>query len=153
MLMLLEKFRGLGMFRDTLTLPFEQRQKSRQRVVLDSGVEAGIALPPGTFLHDGDLLRGDGDLLVRVRAARERLSVARTADPLRLARACYHLGNRHVPLQVGPGWVRYAHDHVLDHMLVGLGLEVGTELAPFEPEPGAYAGEGERGHSGHAHGH
>jgi urease accessory protein len=150
MLLLMEKYRGAGAVGDTLTLPFEQRQKSRQRVVLDSGQEAGIALPPGTSLYDGDLLRGPGDLLVKVRAASELLSVARTADPLRLARACYHLGNRHVPVQVGPGWVRYGHDHVLDQMLLGLGMEVGCEQLPFEPEPGAYAA-GHAQAAAHAH--
>jgi urease accessory protein len=64
------------------------------------------------------------------------------------ARACYHLGNRHVPLQVGHGWLRYQNDYVLDDMLRQLGLDVKHEQAPFEPENGAY-GE----HGGHSHGH
>jgi urease accessory protein len=62
----------------------------------------------------------------------------RTADLRWLARAAYHLGNRHVALQIGEGWLRYKHDHVLDEMLHGLGLKVAVEQAPFEPEAGAY---------------
>jgi urease accessory protein len=131
---------------DTLTLPFEQRQKSRQRVTLASGREAGILLTPGTRLHDGDVLRAASGERVRVCAAIEELSTARSADALQLARASYHLGNRHVPVQIGAGWVRYAHDHVLDDMLRQMGLPVTVESAPFEPEAGAYAG-------GHRHGH
>ena len=63
-----------------------------------------------------------------------------------MARACYHLGNRHVALQIGEGWVRYQHDHVFDAMVTGLGLNVIVEQAPFEPEAGAYS-------QGHAHHH
>jgi urease accessory protein len=76
--------------------------------------------------------------VVRVEAASERVSTVRSDDPLRLSRACYHLGNRHVALQIEPGRLRYLHDRVLDDMVRSLGLEVDTEDAPFEPEPGAY---------------
>ena len=62
----------------------------------------------------------------------------RCDDPQLLARAAYHLGNRHVPLQIANGLLRYQHDHVLDEMLRGLNLDVQIEQAPFEPEPGAY---------------
>ena len=71
-------------------------------------------------------------------AAPERLSDVRVADPVLLARASYHLGNRHVRVQIGRGWLRYEPDHVLDQMLAGLGLVVETIAAPFEPEQGAY---------------
>jgi len=152
MLHLTEKSQAHGPLADTLTLPFERRQKSRQRVTLDSGREAGVVLAPGTFLRDGDVLRADSGELVRVRAAVETVSTARTGDPLRLARACYHLGNRHVPVQIGPGWARFLHDHVLDDMLRQLGLAVVTEEAQFEPEGGAYAGRHAHGHD-HPHAH
>ena len=130
----------------TLTLPFEQRQKSRLRTRLDNGEEVGLFLPRGTVLRHGDRLRAANGRVVEVRAAPETVSTARTDDPLRLARAAYHLGNRHVALQLGPGWLRYLHDHVLDGMVRELGLEVIYEQAPFEPEAGAYGG-------GHHHGH
>lgn len=130
----------------TLTLPFESRQKSRLRVHLDNGEEAALFLERGQVLRDGDRLRGNDGLVVEVRAAPEPVSTTASGDATLLARACYHLGNRHVALQIGPGWVRYRHDHVLDDMLRHLGLEVGYELAPFDPESGAY-------HSAHSHGH
>jgi urease accessory protein len=133
----------------SLTMPFEGRRKTRQRVTLDCGTEAAILLPPGTVLVDGDFLRSEDGLLVRIRAAAEEVSSARAGDALLLARACYHLGNRHVPVQVGDGLVRYLHDHVLDDMLRALGLEVTEEHVCFQPEAGAY-----HGHSAlHGHSH
>lgn len=151
MLHIHEKTVQSGDAADTLTLPYARRERSRQRVRLDSGEEAGLFLPPGTQLADGDLLRAENGVLVRVRAAPEPVSTARTADPLRLARACYHLGNRHVPLQVGAGWLRYQPDHVLDDMLRQLGLSVMQETVCFEPEQGAYAGH-RHDSAPHAHG-
>jgi len=130
----------------TLTLAFDDRRKSRQRVVLDSGEEAALLLPRGTVLRDGDRLRTDGGEVVEVRAAPETLSAVTVADSLALARAAYHLGNRHVPVQIDAGTLRYQHDHVLDDMVRALGLPVHSERAPFQPEGGAY------GH-GHNHGH
>lgn len=88
-------------------------------------------------------------MIVEVIAADETVSTVRSDDAVLLARACYHLGNRHVPLQVEAGWCRYLHDHVLDDMVRGLGLSVETETAPFQPEPGAYGGSS----GGHTHGH
>jgi urease accessory protein len=137
---LVEKVQSDGGTDDTVTLPYELRQKSRQRVRLDSGRAAAIVLPPGTQLEDGDRLCAADGTSVRVNAAMETVATARTEDPLHLARACYHLGNRHVPLQVGKGWVRYQPDHVLDEMVRGLGLSVVHESARFEPERGAYHG-------------
>jgi urease accessory protein len=141
----------------TLTLPFELRSRSRLRANLDDGREVALFLPRGDLLRSGDLLRAEDGTTIRVQAAPEHVSTARTDDPLRLARACYHLGNRHVSLQVGTGWLRYRHDHVLDDMVRALGLAVTAEQAPFEPEPGAYPGQrahaaGDPGH-GHAHSH
>ncbi len=137
----------LARVQTTLTLPFELRQKSRLRAVLDSGETAALFLPRGMVLRHGDLLRASNGVLVQVRAAPEFLSMATTDDPLRLARACYHLGNRHVALQIGPDQVSYLHDHVLDEMVRGLGLAVTAGEAAFEPEAGAY------GHGHQRHGH
>ena len=132
--------------RAMLTLPFDLRQKSRLRTRLDSGEDVGLFLPRGTVLRHGDRLRATDGRVIEVRAAPETVSTARTDDPLLLARAAYHLGNRHVALQIGSGWLRYLHDHVLDGMARELGLTVIDEQAPFEPEAGAYGG-------GHHHGH
>ena len=135
----------------TLTLARDRRIRSRQRVVLDDGREAGVFLPRGEVLRDGDLLGTADGLVVAVRAAAEPVSEVASDDPLLLARACYHLGNRHVELQIDSGRVRYRHDHVLDDMLRGLGLAPTFAQLPFEPEPGAYGGSA-HGHA-HAHGH
>ncbi len=134
-------------------LTLQQRVRSRQRIRLDDGGEAGLLLPRGETLKDGDLLTTDDDsLTVRIVAAPECLSIAVCDDALLLARACYHLGNRHVALQIEPGRLCWLHDHVLDAMVTGLGLEVTVQDAPFEPEPGAYGGHASgHGHAHHAH--
>lgn len=124
----------------TLTLRMEARAKHRLRVILDDGREAGLFLDRGGCLRDGDLLAADGGAVVQVRAAPEPVSTLRCVDPLALARACYHLGNRHVPLQIGPGWLRYLQDPLLDHLARHLGLEPLAESVPFDPEPGVYGG-------------
>lgn len=123
----------------TLTLPFELRQKSRQRVCLDDGREIALQLPRGTVLRHDDVLCAGNGLLIKVQAAPETVSTVHSQDPLLLARAAYHLGNRHLPLQIGDGWLRYLHDHVLDAMVRDMGLSLVCEMAPFEPEGGAYA--------------
>ncbi len=136
----------------TLTLPLEKRIRSRLRVTLDDGAEAGVFLGRGQVLRDGDLLAAADGTTVRVRAAAEPVSEVRCDDPLLLARACYHLGNRHMSVQIAEGLLRYPHDHVLDDMLRGLGLEPRLVEAPFEPEPGAYGGgHGHSHRSDHAH--
>lgn len=151
MIELTQKVASEGDADDTVTLPYALRQKSRQRVRLASGREAALVLPPRTALADGDRLQAADGTAVRVRAALETVTTARSDDALQLARACYHLGNRHVALQIGPGWVRYQPDHVLDDMVRGLGLTVVHESVRFEPERGAYAGQS-HGHD-HSHGH
>ncbi len=133
----------------SLSLPIEKRIKARLRAALDDGREVGLFLPRGLTLRHGDRLGNEEGLVVEIKAAPEQVSSVYCDDPLLLARACYHLGNRHVPLQIEPGMVRYQHDHVLDDMLRGLGLEVVSEQAPFEPEEGAYGGQS----GGHSHGH
>jgi urease accessory protein len=132
-----------------LVLPFGERSKSRLLARLDNGEEAGLFLERGSVLRHGDLLLADDGRVIEVQAASETVSTVRTGDAVMLARASYHLGNRHVALQIGAGWLRYQHDHVLDDMLRGFGLEVEVDEAPFEPEGGAYVAAS---HS-HAHSH
>jgi urease accessory protein len=136
-----------------LELPFQLRSKSRLRTALDNGEEVGLFLERGSVLRGGELLLAGDGRVVEVVAADETVSSVRAENPWQLARAAYHLGNRHVALQVGPGWLRYLHDHVLDELVRGLGLSVHVEDAPFEPEAGAY---GHGSHSmvhAHTHGH
>jgi len=153
MIKLTQKTDGTDAVDTTLTLPLHSRIKSRLRVTLDNGESAGLFLERGTTLKEGDLLRSEEGYRVRVKAAHETLSIIRSDDPHLLARACYHLGNRHVSIQIEPGCVSYPHDHVLDDMLRGLGLTPETAEAPFEPEPGAYGGSAAKAHQQHAHGH
>jgi len=119
-------------------LPFERRQKARQRTRTTAGEDVGLHLPRGTILRGGDLLRAADGTLLEVVAAHEPVSTVFSRNSRQLARVAYHLGNRHVALQVGPGWVRYLADHVLDAMVVQLGLPVLHDDEPFEPEAGAY---------------
>jgi urease accessory protein len=139
---------------EQLVLPFELRQKSRLRARLASGRGVGLFLERGIVLRGGDLLLADDGTVVEVVAALETVSTVRDSDATRLARAGYHLGNRHVPVEIGSGWLRYGHDHVLDDMVRGLGLTVVVEQAPFEPEAGAYGHTHSQGHDDvHEHGH
>ncbi|SEF82521.1 urease accessory protein UreE [Marinobacterium lutimaris] len=136
-----------------LCLPIDSRIRSRLRVELEDGREAGLFLQRGLILRGGDLLQSECGEVVEIVAADESVSTVRSGDPLLLARCAYHLGNRHVPLQIEQGMVRYQHDHVLDDMVCGLGAEVVAEQAPFEPEAGAYASEGHGHHHHHDHEH
>jgi urease accessory protein len=130
---------------ERLLMAFELRCKCRLRTRTESGEDVGLFLARGEVLHHGDKLAANDGRTVEVVAAPEALMEARAADPLLLARAAYHLGNRHVAVQIGEGWLRFAIDHVLGDMAAGLGMEVVEIAAPFEPEAGAY------GH-GHTHG-
>src|SRR4051794_25486463 len=89
----------------TLTLAFDERKKSRQLVRLDDGEEAAMFLPRGTVLKDGDRLRCEDGFIVTVVAAPETLSSVQTVDFMLMARAAYHLGNRHVPVEIAAGGV------------------------------------------------
>jgi urease accessory protein len=153
MIKLTKKIEHAEKIEATLTLPLNSRIKSRLRVTLDDGREAGLFLPRGTTLKAGDLLISETGQAICIKAADETLSVVECADPHLLSRACYHLGNRHVAIQIEAGRISYPHDHVLDEMLTGLGLAVSVAEAPFEPEPGAYGGSAERGRHHHSHSH
>lgn len=133
---------------ERLSLSFELRCKTRLRTRLETGEEVGLFLERGGILRAGDKLLGSDGRVVEVAAAIEAVMEARTDDPVLLAKAAYHLGNRHVPVQVKEGILRFGRDHVLGEMVRGLGLEVSETEAPFDPESGAYGG-----HGGHAHPH
>jgi urease accessory protein len=132
---------------DELVLSFELRQKSRLLARLASGEEVGLVLDRGTVLRGGDRLRAEDGRVIRVVAAAESLMEARCPDGVTLARCAFHLGNRHTPVEVRDGALRFAADEVLAGMLRGLGATVEPIAAPFEPEAGAYAA-GHHHHSG-----
>jgi urease accessory protein len=146
------RFEGRGHPAARLVLPFELRQRSRLLARLDSGEEVGLLLPRGTVLRGGEQLLASDGRIVEVVAAPEAVSIVRAADARQLARAAYHLGNRHVALQVTGDSILYPHDHVLDDMLRGLGLTVEAGSLPFEPEAGAYSSSHSHAPS-HEHGH
>ena len=126
-------------------LPFDARCRSRLLVTLESGAKAALVVERGRLLRGGDRVRLEGDREIEIVAADEALLEACSDDPLAIAKAAYHLGNRHVAVQVMPNRLRFLDDHVLEQMVAGLGLRVTRVIAPFEPEGGAY------GHH-HAHG-
>lgn len=132
---------------ETLRLNFDQRCKTRLRTRLVGGEECGLFLERGSVLRGGDRLLAKDGRVVRVEAAPESLMEATTDSAEQLAKAAYHLGNRHVAIQILPGCVRLVRDHVLGEMLRGLGLPVAAIEAPFEPESGAYGAHGGHGHS------
>lgn len=131
---------------DRLELPFEQRQKSRFKAKLASGGEVGVLLPRGDVLRGGDLVTTSDGRIVEIVAQPESVLHIECDTSTELARTAYHLGNRHVPVEVGDGYLRIGDDHVLQRMLEGLGADVTRMIAPFEPEAGAYAS------GGHEHG-
>ena len=111
-------------------------------------------LPRGEILRGGDLVTASDGRVIEVVAEPEKLLHIESDS---LPKAAYHLGNRHVPVQVGEGFLRIAEDHVLEEMLEKLGAKVSHVEAPFEPEAGAYAGgqhqHDEMGHGGKIHDH
>jgi urease accessory protein len=137
-----------------LRLPFDRRQKSRQRAMLESGEEVAIVLARGEVMRGGDLVVAAEGQVIEVVAERENVMHV-DCDAAALARIAYHLGNRHVPVQLGEGWLRFAADPVLAKMVEGLGGTVKSLDAPFEPEAGAYAShhrhEHPSGHGGRIH--
>jgi urease accessory protein len=132
-----------------LILPFDLRRKSRLLAELVGGEPVGLMLERGAVLRGGDCLQGDDGRTIRVVAADEDVMDASAADPVVLAKVAYHLGNRHAPVQVGAGFVRFAADAVLATLAEGLGAAIAEKRAPFEPEAGAYAA-GHHHHSGEA---
>ena len=137
-------------------LDWDVRQKSRIEATDSLGRALNVFLPRGTVLRGGDVLVCEDGSLVRVKAAPQPvLVVTHCADhgtPFDLLRAAYHLGNRHVPLELQPDRLLLEPDHVLADMLRGQHLIVTEAASAFEPEGGAY-GAGVGAHAGHAHGH
>jgi urease accessory protein len=123
---------------DTVRLSFEARSKSRLLVRLDSGEQVALMVERGRLLRGGDRVRAEDGRQLEIVAEDEPLLEASSTDPVAIAKAAFHLGNRHVAVQIMPNRLRFLDDRVLGDMVRGLGLEVGAVRAPFEPEGGAY---------------
>ncbi|MFK7853248.1 MAG: urease accessory protein UreE [Granulosicoccus sp.] len=137
----------------SVSLPYDKRVRGRLRIALDGGKgDAGINVERGELLREGSKLGSETGQILVVHAQAEQVSVAATDDRLLFARACYHIGNRHAQVQIDEQRLVYLHDHVLDEMLALLGLDVGAQDLPFEPENGAYTGAHAHAHA-HAHDH
>ena len=128
-------------------LPFKRRQQACQQTRAMEGDEIRIELARGTILRAGDLLRAADGTLLEIVAAPEYVSTVITHDSSQLARVAYHLGSRQVALQIGPGWVRYLFDHVLDVTVARLGLDVTHSDETFEPEPSSHGSHASSSHS------
>ena len=141
----------------TVELDWDVRQKSRFAATDSAGRELGIFLPRGTLVRGGDVLVAEDGSLVRVIAAPQPVLVithcANHGTPFDLTRAAYHLGNRHVPIELQPDHLKIEPDHVLADMLRAMHLIVTEQNMAFEPEGGAYAAGHGGGHSHGGHGH
>jgi urease accessory protein len=130
---------------DRITLPFLDRHRRRIRLVADSGRPFLLDLARAQHLTDGDALELDNGSYIRVYAAAESVIEIAADNPSDLLRIAWHIGNRHLPLQVADGRLRLRADHVIAAMVEGLGGHITWRDAPFDPEIGAYVGA--------AHGH
>ena len=142
----------------TVELDWDVRQKSRFAATDSAGRELGIFLPRGTLVRGGDVLVAEDGSMVRVIAAPQPVLVITHCNshgtPFDLTRAAYHLGNRHVPIELQPDHLKIEPDHVLADMLRAMHLIVTEQSLPFEPEGGAYAAGHGGGHDhGHSHDH
>jgi urease accessory protein len=138
----------------TITLDWDTRQKSRFDATDNTGRSLGVFLPRGTVVRGGDVLVAEDGSLVRVDAAPQTVlritACSEHGSPFDLTRAAYHLGNRHVPIELKPDHLKIEPDHVLADMLRAMHMTVVEVSEPFEPENGAY---GDHGASSHGHGH
>ncbi|CAN5824712.1 hypothetical protein BH11PSE8_BH11PSE8_34920 [soil metagenome] len=140
-------------------LDWDVRQKSRFDATDSQGRALGVFLPRGTVVRGGDVLVAEDGSLILVEAAAQKVMVVTHCTehgaPFDLLRAAYHLGNRHVALQLEPDHIQLEPDHVLAGMLRQMHLIVNEREAPFEPESGAYSSEGpaSASHAGHGHSH
>jgi urease accessory protein len=124
----------------TLSLTAQERTRTRHRFETPDGQVLYLRLPRGTVLQDGDLLQSEGgDVVMRIAAKPEPVLTVTSQKPVDLLRASYHLGNRHVPLEVSPNYLRLSPDPVLQAMLEQMGVQVQEEVVPFQPETGAYS--------------
>jgi urease accessory protein len=132
---------------DRVMLSADERHRRRVMLTGERGTQFLLDLPHATVLRDGDGLVLEDGSIVRVAGKREALVEITATSPQQLARLAWHIGNRHVDVEIVGGRMRIRRDGVLEDMLRGLGAQLAAIEAPFEPEPGAYGRE----HGGHRH--
>lgn len=124
---------------NTVCLTIDERHSSRLLTKTKAGNSCVIVLARGGTIRGGTVLGDKDNNLLLVEAALEEVSTIRSPNKLALMCIAYHLGNRHVPLEITNDYLRYQVDHVLDEMVVRLGGQVTNELSSFEPITGAYS--------------
>ena len=134
----------------SVTLDFDARHRRRIRLELDDGEPVLLDLERAVAMREGDGLKLEDGGWIRVRAAAEPVLEITVADPVHAVRVAWHLGNRHVPTEIGQGTLVIRPDHVLADMVVRLGATVRAVERPFQPEGGAY-GDHDHHHGGHGH--
>jgi urease accessory protein len=134
---------------DTITLDAHERHRRRVMMRAERGTKFLLDLPKATALHDGDGLVLDDGAMVRVVGRPEPLVEIAAADAHELARLAWHIGNRHIDVEIVGDRLRIRRDHVIETMLRGLGATLSPVEAPFNPEHGAYHGHSH--HHGHGH--
>jgi urease accessory protein len=123
----------------TLALIAEDRTRSRHRFMTVEGEEINLQLQRGTVLREGDILADEQDQAIAIVIAKPEPVVTVTAkQPLEFLRAAYHLGNRHISLEITENYLRLSPDSVLEDMVLQMGLTITHETQPFQPESGAY---------------
>jgi urease accessory protein len=139
----------------TVELDWDVRQKSRFDATDSLGRQIGVFLPRGTLVRGGDVLVAEDGSLIRVIAAPQPVLLithcSAHGTPFDLLRAAYHLGNRHVPIELKPNHLKIEPDHVLAAMLRSMHLIVSEQSTAFEPEGGAYGAQAQHAHHGHGH--
>ena len=140
----------------TVELDWDVRQKSRFECSDSQGRQLGVFLQRGVVVRGGDVLVAEDGSMVRVLAKPQPVMVIRHGEhgsAFDLLRAAYHLGNRHVAIELQPDHLKIEPDHVLAEMLRGMRLLVTDTFGPFEPEGGAYGAHAPHAHEDHHHGH
>jgi len=141
----------------SITLDWDVRQKSRFESTDSAGRQVGVFLQRGQVVRGGDVLVGEDGSLLKVQAAPQAVlritHCTAHGTPFDLTRAAYHLGNRHVPIELQADHLKIEPDHVLADMLRSMHLIVNEVHASFEPENGAYGEHGGGHQHGHAHDH
>ncbi len=122
----------------TLSLTAEERNRSRYRWEMPNQDVIFLQLPRGTILRDGDLLQAETQEIIQILAKPEPVFTITAQNSLDLLRVAYHLGNRHVALDIHPFYLRLSPDPVLKKMLKQFKVNITEEIAPFQPETGAY---------------
>lgn len=139
---------------DVVVLDFDHRHRRRLRMQGEGGLDFLLDLPEAAAIRDGDGLLLEDGRIVAVKASAEPVAEVRAKDTGHLVRLAWHLGNRHLPVQIEADRLFIREDHVIEAMLAALGAKVTRVEAPFDPEGGAYGhGHQHDGDHGHEHGH